>query len=368
VLDGRVRNALEAVAATHLPSRHVDASALSGQAECDLLHAISRERLTGLAVSAVANGQFALSDDAFEDLLHRHDDQLALDLRLERLLLEATERLRREGVSYRAVKGPVLAHTVYGDPTLRSFGDIDLLVHSTQFDDAVPTLQALGFMRRFVEPRAGFDARFTKGACVVRADGLEVDLHRTLAPGPFGVRVGRHNFFATPARTIELGGMTFDAVDRETAFVHACFHAALGDSPPRLVPIRDVIECYLAGIDEDAVMEAATSVRCEAVFQRAITLADSVLRVHLAGPLATWARAYEATAFDRWALRSYTGVNRSYSRQLVASFCALTGLRDRVSYAAALAFPSKAYVDAREGSYTSRFVHGMREVRKSALR
>jgi hypothetical protein len=115
------------------------------------------------------------------------------------------------------------------------------------------------------------------------------------------------------------------------------------------------------------VMETARAVRCEVVFHEAILLVHSVLAVHVEGQLASWARRYEPTGFDRWALRSYTGVNRSYSRQLVASFCAITGLRDRVSYAAALAFPSRTYVRAREGSYAARLIRGTREIRNGAL-
>ena len=79
---------------------------------------------------------------------------------------------------------------MYADPALRSFGDVDILVGGADFDAAVGALAALGFRRRFVEPRPGFDARFSKGACLERADGLEIDLHRTLAPGPFGMLLG----------------------------------------------------------------------------------------------------------------------------------------------------------------------------------
>jgi hypothetical protein len=367
VPDRDVRDALAVVAATNLSTRHVPLPPLPAEVEDDFLRAVSRERLTGLTLAAAAAGILLLSDGATDDLIKRHEDQLALDLRLERLLLETTAALRRSGVTYRALKGPVLAHTVYSDPSLRSFGDIDVLVSPEQFDIAIHTLNELGFVRRFVEPRAGFDARFAKGACLEHADGLEVDLHRTLAPGAFGMRIAQHDLFAAPARNIDLGGVTISAVGREIAFMHACFHAALGDYPPRLVPIRDIVECHRAGIDEHAVIDVASSVHCEVVFQRAISLVDSVLQVQLDGTWARWARVYEPTAFDRWALRSYTTADRSYSRQLAASFCALTGFRERVSYVAALAFPSKTYVRAREGNYAARLTRGIREVRNGAM-
>ena len=40
------------------------------------------------------------------------------------------------------------------------------------------------FGRESAEPRPGFDRRFGKGVCLVRPDGVQVDLHRTLAAGP----------------------------------------------------------------------------------------------------------------------------------------------------------------------------------------
>ena len=125
------------------------------------------------------------------------------------------------------------------------------------FDRAIAALRALDFERRFIEPRHGFDARFSKGACLERADDLELDLHRTLAPGAFGLRLGGAELFATRAAVSSRSPRKAIAgIDRELAFVHACFHAALGDFPPRLVPLRDVVELHEAGFDGSVVMDS----------------------------------------------------------------------------------------------------------------
>jgi putative nucleotidyltransferase-like protein len=355
---------LRVVAATGLLSRHqriVDK--IPPEVAIEFVHGVSRQRMTGLALAAITDRRFHLGDDALGELLRRHEAQLALDLQLERLLTNAAMVLRDRDIPYRALKGPLLAHTVYRDPALRSFGDIDLLVPSLMFDPATDVLGSLGFVRRFLEPRSGFDARFTKGACLRRSDGFEIDLHRTLAPGAFGVRVARHDFFAAPCQDLVLGAASVAGLNHDLAFVHACFHAALGDHPPRFVPIRDVAECFQLGINEDAVIAFAERMHCGAVLQRAIALVDDVLGVALAGELPTWARRYRLSAFDRWALRSYTTENRSYANQIAASFCALPSLRDRASFAASLAFPTKSYVRAREGTYVNRLGRGVRLLR-----
>jgi hypothetical protein len=315
---------------------------------------VSRERITGLAIDALHAGRVEVSAAAHDDLLARHEEQLGLDLQLERLLCDATAALAGAGIAYRALKGPVLAHTVYGDPAARSFGDVDVLVPGPAFDAAIDTLTPLGFDRRFLEPRAGFDARFSKGACLERGDGMEIDLHRTLAPGPFGVMLAGSDLFARPPHRFSLGGHEIDAFDRELAFVHACFHAALGNDPPRLVPVRDVAEVLHAGVDATWISELATRVRCQAVLQRAVDLVDRELGIRLEGTLADWMRRYRPTRFDRWALRSYSSTHRSYGGQVAVSLWAMPSLRERVAYASALAFPTRDYVLARERGYGRR--------------
>ncbi|HEV7524749.1 MAG TPA: nucleotidyltransferase family protein [Acidimicrobiia bacterium] len=333
-----------------------------------LVEAIGRERLTGLALAAVERGDLHLSTAGHDELWIRHEDQLMLDLRLERLLVEAATLLERADIPYRALKGPVLAHTVYADPSLRSFGDIDLLVADDTFDRAIAALRALDFERRFIEPRRGFDARFSKGACLERADDLELDLHRTLAPGAFGLRLGNTELFRRSPRCFDLAGKTITGIDPELAFVHACFHAALGDFPPRLVPLRDVVELHAAGFDTSVVTDVITSVRCESVLQRAVHLVEAELGIHLDGELVDWLRAYRSTRFDRWALRGYDREDRSYATQVAASLCALPSVRDRAAYVAALAFPRRDYVRARERSYARRLNRGVQVFNGSRTR
>jgi hypothetical protein len=350
------RAALRAVAA-----RSLGAPAAPSDREIDsgwLLRELSRQRLTGLAVDAIAAGDLVLPQSAVDELFERHDEQMALDLRLERLLCEVVDVLDRASIEYRALKGPVLAHTVYRDPALRSFGDVDVLVRDTDFDAAVDTLRGLGFRRRFVEPRPGFDARFAKGACLERADGLEVDLHRTLAPGAFGLRVARLDLFGPAPRWFALGATKIAGLDDELAFVHACFHAALGDDPPRLVPVRDVAE--LAGrVDLTAALERCSSVSCALVLQRALGLVDRELGIDLTAGVERWFSTHPPGRADRWIMSSYGSRRRSYRAQAAVSFWTMPSMRDRAVFAYALAFPSRDYTRARGRGYTQRIAKSM---------
>lgn len=55
------------------------------------------------------------------------------------------EILRREGIEFALLKGPVLAEAAWGHLGARVFGDIDLLVHEETLDRAAAALTAEGF-------------------------------------------------------------------------------------------------------------------------------------------------------------------------------------------------------------------------------
>ncbi len=357
--DPSVRDVLRTIAAVSLDSDRDRRARIGVEQEPALLAEISRERLGGLAVAAVAADRLVITQAGFDDLCARHEEQLALDLRLEQVLIDAAGRLDAAGIEYRALKGPLVGQMAYEDPALRSFGDIDVLVRGPAFDAAVAELRALGFERAFLEPRAGFDARFSKGSCLERDDGIELDLHRTLAPGAFGIMLERADLFAPAPFVFRLGCHEITGLDREMAFVHACFHAALGNHPPRLVPLHDVAQLFFAGVDEALVMDLAASTRCASVFKRAFGLLADELGVHLEGPMAGWTHAHRPSRFDRWALQSYANADRSYAGQVATSLWVLPSMRDRAAYSAALVFPTRDYVRAHERAYTRRLSRGV---------
>ena len=167
---------------------------------------------------------------------------MILAVLLERRLLQTVDLLEQACIDHRVLKGPCSAHSVYVDPALRSYGDVDVLVPATRFDDAVASFRSRGYCeRRYAEPRPGFDPRFGKAAAFVTDNDLEVDLHRTFVLGPFGVAINLDDLF-DGANTLMIGDRKLQALPVEAALLNACYHAVLGFWPPRLVPLRDVIE------------------------------------------------------------------------------------------------------------------------------
>ena len=98
-------------------------------ADFDDLHApVRRQRLTGLLWAAVRQGAMPVTQDAGGARRVGHVESLAGVLALEHLLLDSVATLTAAEIPTRVLKGPVVAHLDYPDPTWRTFGDIDLLV------------------------------------------------------------------------------------------------------------------------------------------------------------------------------------------------------------------------------------------------
>jgi hypothetical protein len=345
---------LAAIAVVGLPQRESPAPIALDDATFDaLLAAAASEHVTGHLVSALSGGRLAANDEQVAQAGARHEQALATDLTLERVLASTSARFTEAGIRHRALKGPVLARTVYPDPSLRSFGDVDLLVAGDDFDRAVELLASEGGAARYREPRRGFTARYGKGVCVVTAGAIEIDLHRAFVAGPFGLAIDPHDLFAAP-EVLDIGGARVPAPSLEVRFLHACYHVALTN--PRLTALRDVAQIVMTtDLDHERVLEIATRWRGRAVVQRALVRTAARLPIATDHPWFAWAARYRPDRFERNALRPYTDAGASYAAQMAMGWWALRGVRPRIEYTAALLVPDRNYLGERDGSYPRRW-------------
>jgi hypothetical protein len=327
-----------------------------------LMAAARHERITGLLVRAILDGALPATSEQAEEAGLAHRASMVTALALEASLVGTAALLEGAGIDHRVLKGTGVAHLDYPDPTLRSFGDVDLLVRSSQFDDAVEVLVGVGHRRRFPEPRPGFDRRFSKGSCLVSPGGHEIDLHRTLAMGPYGVRLDLDDLWRRSS-TFELAGRQFHALGPEERFLHACVHAALGDKTPRLASLRDVAQMQLARpLDLDLTRRLSTSWGADAVVARAVGMAGDVLGLEPDGPLARWAVGFSPGRRDRRHLAVYTGANPTSAAKSFAAVRAIPGFRDKAAFVYALARPDRRYLEQRHERPTRRWLRGLTQV------
>ena len=313
----------------------------------ELLGDCEHHRLLGLVGEAVRTGALPVTARQRDQVEERVAAWLAHALRVERSVLATVSILDSIGIEHRILKGVALAHLVYPDPSRRVFGDADILIRSQDFARAALVLaERLGGTRAWPELRGGFDTRFGR-EITIRIGRLELDLHRTLVDGPFGLWIVLDELWGDP-QPFELGGRRLFALSPEAQLIHSCYAAALGDWPPRWAPRRDIVELLRAGtVDSLRVVALATSWRGRAVVAHALNEATTALGMAVDHELAVWARAYRASPVERTVLRSYRGKARGYTSQAL-SVLAMPGLRDRAAYVRAIMAPDAAYREARD--------------------
>ena len=153
--------------------------------------------------------------------------------------------LEAAGIAVMALKGPVLTECVYRDPSLRPYGDIDLLVAAADFECAVETLEGVGC--DLIDANWDLILNERRSQLHLRTPfGNMVDLHwhlmnRGSVRESFNIPI--HSIFDRRVR-VDVGGFAVDTMSPEDTIVHVATNAALGGGRRLLasVDIRYVIE------------------------------------------------------------------------------------------------------------------------------
>jgi hypothetical protein len=364
-----VRSMLLGLAAFGLPSAGADLPGrpLSDQEWRRLRPSVRKERLTGQATAAADGGALLLTDAQRAQLEDEHVAAMAHVVRLEAGLIRVHDILGEAGVPFAVLKGTAVAHLDYADPQARAFGDVDILLPTDQFTDGIAALLDHGFVRPSAEIGPGFDVRFGKGATLIGPDRCELDVHRTFAMGPFGLLVRLEELWESPAR-FAIGGRELWALDTEQRYLHACYHAVIGNSSRRVLPYRDVAEMLLYGEhDPERLRGLAARWSAEVVLARAIVDTWDALGITEGGSLVDWARRRVPTRRDQRLMSAYSP-GSSYATKAVAGLTVLPRWRDRVAYARMMALPGRQYSRASGRSRLSWLLRGARRVARDARR
>lgn len=324
--------------------------------------AVDSGRVVGHLAEAVRRGEIVLDEEQRDEVADRHLRWMVRTLRLEALMLEVIEMFDAASVEHRVLKGPAAARLDYPDPSHRCFGDVDLLVRSSDIDAATALLATAGLERRYAEPRPGFDRRFSKGAAFVAPDGMELDLHRTLALGPFGLTIDLDELWSRRVE-VEIGGRRMYALSDEMRFLHACYHAALGDRTPRLVALRDIAQhIERASFDPETVIRIARTWRGEPVLARALGLVADAFGTEQP-VLGTWVAAWTPGRTERRALASYLNPDVGYAARCLVSV-RVVPLRQKPAFLFALLAPSREYMRQHRQGWFARLRRAVDERRR----
>src|SRR6267378_4111770 len=216
-----------------------------------------------------------------QTLVDRRRAQIFFTLRLTAELFPILDRFTSEGIGALVVKGPVLAVQAYGDPAMRAYGDLDLLVRQGDIRRATELLSAGGFSPGV--PLSAIDAGRIPGQYLFsKPDSkLIVELHNDCTLRYFPRRLPLEEFFARQIR-VRVDGHDAPALSVEDELVLICIHGAK-HFWERLMWIADVaaLVSRQTGIDWQRVADSAQAVGAERMLHTGLRLASDLLKAQL---------------------------------------------------------------------------------------
>jgi hypothetical protein len=297
-----------------------------------LLRSTDASRLILLAEEHGVIGHLAAClGDLNEDALHPRARQLLIDkqrtqnfltLRLTAELFSVLERFASADISALVVKGPVLAMQAYGNPAMRSYGDLDLLVRQRDIRRATESMVAAGYQAAV--PVSAIDAGKIPGQYLFsKPDSkLLVELHNDLTLRYFPRRLPIEEYFARQVR-VSLDAHEAPALSVEDELVLICIHGAK-HFWERLIWIADVaaLVSHQASLDWERAAKSAEAVGAERMLHTGLRLAADLLNLQLPGKISAQVQS------DTGAAKLVDGI----LRWLPAAGCAPPGLFERAVF------------------------------------
>src|SRR6266850_189142 len=160
-----------------------------------------------------------------QTLVDRQRAQIVFTLRLTTELFRLLDRFTSEGIGVLVVKGPVLAVQAYGDPAMRAYGDLDLLVRQRDIRRATELMMEAGYESRV--PLSAIAAGKIPGQYLFfKPDAkLIVELHNDSTLRYFPRRLPLEEFLARQIR-VRLDSREAPALSVEDELVLVSIHGA----------------------------------------------------------------------------------------------------------------------------------------------
>jgi hypothetical protein len=262
-----------------------------------LLRLAGEHRVIPPVYLALAASPGMVPAPCLQALRFRFQTEARQSLLLSSELFRIVDQLASCGIAALAYKGPVLAHLLFDDVTVRQFGDLDLLVRESQVSRATQALAQLGY-----HPALALTAR------------EERDLLATGYECPFNGPLGRHivelkwrvlpRFYSIDfaidamferAVTVELEGHSIPTLCSEDLFLVLCVHAAkhAWTQLSLLLDIAGLIR--RGGLDWKLIFQQASALGIERLLEVNLLLANQLLGTTL--PSRTGPHAPPAPSF-----------------------------------------------------------------------
>jgi len=222
-----------------------------------------------------------------QELVECHRIQVFSTLQLSAELVRVLELFAAKDIPALVVKGPVLGMRAYGNPTIRSYGDLDLLVRQRHIRRATESMQTAGYQAAV--SLSAIDAGKIPGQYLFSKPdrNLLVELHNDFTLRYFPRRLPIEDFFARQTR-VRLDAHEVPALSVEDELVLISIHGAK-HLWERLLWIADVaaLVSRQTGMDWGRARASAGAVGAEHLLHLGLRLAADVLHPHLPEEVST---------------------------------------------------------------------------------
>jgi hypothetical protein len=264
----------------------------------------------------------AVPPETRQELLDGQRAQNFVTLRMTAELFRVLDQFASAGIGALVVKGPVLAVRAYGNPAMRSYGDVDLLVRQRDIRRATELMLVAGY--HAAVSLAAIDAGKIPGQYLFsRADSkLLVELHNDLTLRYFPRRLPLETWFERQVH-LRVDSREVPAVSVEDELVLICVHGAK-HLWERLMWIADVaaLVSRQSNLDWERAAASARGVGAERMLHVGLGLSATLLK--LRPPEHVWAKVRS----DKVA----ASLTRQILRWLPAAGYAPPGLIERAAF------------------------------------
>jgi len=262
------------------------------------------------------------------------------------------DALSRTGAPLLLLKGAALAETLYGDPGLRTIGDIDLLIPAEHVRGCRDALLDLGYRPTQLEEQPGSLLETSNQEAFEPPPPYRtlVELHWHIVDVPYYMHRIPVAWFWDNSEAAEIAGRPFRVLNPEANLVYLPSHLAFHHRFQRLHSLFDLallIARRGEEVDWARVAAAARSFELLAVLRETL---DRLARSWPALPLDEARRQAAAAAPSRMDARLYrhlTAEARSTPLRFYTTLVTLPDLASRLRYARLVVFPQPSYMRSR---------------------
>lgn len=196
-----------------------------------LVHLAAFHRVAPILDRALRNGcPQAVPASVLADLAAYVRSAASRSLFLTGELVRLLKRLEAQGIPAIPFKGPALSSLLYGNPALRHFDDIDILVRQEGYPSAKRLLLSLGYQPKYQltkrQEKAYLQSHHHEHFTLTRGDmRIDVELHGSIVPEDFPFHQDLEGVWERRER-VSFAGMTVDSLTPEDLLLFLCVHGS----------------------------------------------------------------------------------------------------------------------------------------------